>query len=388
MSSAPSRSNLRFTNLVLSNWRNFGGIEVQLERRVFLAGPNAAGKSNLLDGLRFLHDIAAVGGGFQAAVEARGGVSAIRALSARRYSDIEINVSMGTDEDPKTWIYQLAFTQDNLRRPVIRSERVINNGRQLLGRPDDSDKADPERLTQTFLEQVNANQEFRAVADFFNSVKYLHLVPQLVREPDRSVGRSNDPYGGDFLEQVARTPKQTQAARLRRIGEALRVAVPQLLELELARDERGAPHLRGRYEHWRHKGAWQSETQFSDGTLRLLGLLWAVLDGTGPLLLEEPELSLHPEVVRWLPEMFARIQRRSSRQIVTSTHSTDLLRDAGIGLNEVLLLVPSGEGTVVEPAGSFEDIRTLLEAGIPLAEAIMPRIRPASVEQLALFGDW
>ncbi len=134
-------------------------------------------------------------------------------------------------------------------------------------------------------------------------------------------------------------------------------------------------------------GAWQTETQFSDGTLRLMGLLWSVLAGSGPLLLEEPELSLHPEVVRWLPQMFARIQRRSSRQILTSTHSTDLLRDPGIGLNEVLLLEPSGEGTVVTPASSFEEVTTLLEGGVPLAEAIMPRIRPSQVEQLAFFGD-
>lgn len=35
------------------------------------------------------------------------------------------------------------------------------------------------------------------------SVRYLHIVPQLIREPDRSVGRVNDPYGGDFLEQIA-----------------------------------------------------------------------------------------------------------------------------------------------------------------------------------------
>lgn len=388
MSTAISRGNLRFTRLDLANWRNFGTVEVDLERRVFLAGPNAAGKSNFLDVFRFLHDIAAVGGGFQAAVGARDGVSAIRSLSARRYSDVEIDVSIGTDESPALWAYKVAFSQDNLRRPIIRQERVVRNGRLLLDRPDGGDLKDPERLTQTFLEQVNVNQDFRPVADFFEAVKYLHLVPQLVREPDRSVGRPNDPYGGDFLEQVARTPKRTQAARLRRIGEALQVAVPQLLELELARDERGTPHLRGRYEHWRHKGAWQTETQFSDGTLRLLGLLWAVLDGAGPLLLEEPELSLHPEVVRWLPQMFARIQRRSSRQILTSTHSTELLRDTGIGLDEVLLLMPSGEGTVVAPAGAFEEVHVLLNSGIPLTEAIMPRIRPSQVEQLALFGDW
>ena len=384
---APVRAALRFTNVYLANWRNFGKAETELARRVFLAGPNAAGKSNFLDVFRFLHDVVSVGGGFQAAVQKRGGVSAIRSLSARRYPDIEIRVAIGTDDRPQAWSYHLAFSQDNQRRPVIKQELVRRGEELLLQRPDKGDIQDPERLTQTFVEQVNVNQRFRDVADFFTSVRYLHLVPQLVREPDRSVGRLNDPYGGDFLEQVARTPSQTQAARLRRVAGALRVAVPQLQELELSRDERGTPHLRGRYEHWRHKGAWQNEIQFSDGTLRLLGLLWSMLDGTGPLLLEEPELSLHPDVVRWLPQMFARIQRRSSRQILTSTHSTDLLQDTGIGLHEVLLLEPSGEGTVVSPASSLADVRTLLEGGIPLPEAIMPRLRPASAQQLALFGS-
>ncbi len=81
-----------------------------------------------------------------------------------------------------------------------------------------------------------------------------------------------------------------------------------------------------------------------------MGLLWVAMEGGGPLLLEEPELSLHPEIVRYLPQMFARVQRRTGRQIIMSTHSPDLLRDEGIGLDEVLLLRPRAEGTDVQPA--------------------------------------
>jgi len=164
------------------------------------------------------------------------------------------------------------------------------------------------------------------------------------------------------------------------------VVVPQLKELELWRDARGTPHLRGKYEHWRPQGAWQSEEQFSDGTLRLMGLLWAALDSSGPLLLEEPELSLHPEVVRFIPQMFARIQRRSGRQVFISTHSPDLLRDDGIGLDEVLLLQPATNGTAVGAASQFEELRALLEGGLSLAEAVIPQTRPEKVPQLALFG--
>ena len=234
---------------------------------------------------------------------------------------------------------------------------------------------------------MNTNQRFRPLAEFFGSVRYLHIVPQLIREPERSVGRREDPFGGDFLERLAGTPAKTQAARLRRIQSALQVAVPQLREIELFRDDRGVPHLRGRYEHWRPQGAWQSEEQFSDGTLRLMGLLWAIMDGNGPLLLEEPELSLHPEVVRRVPQMLARTQRRSGRQVLMSTHSPDLLDDDGVGLDEVLLLKPDGEGTAVSTAAQAPDIEALLRGGSRLSEVVIPLTKPERADQLTLFSE-
>ncbi len=377
---------LRFTHIKLGNWRNFAQVDVDLERRGFLIGPNASGKSNFLDVFRFLSDLVSVGGGFQEAVRKRGGVSSLRCLAARRHSDIVVRIFVGSDENLHTWEYVLRFNQDNLRRPIIKQEWVAKDGSPILERPDDKDKGDPKRLTQTYIEQVYANQPFREVANFFSTVRYLHIVPQLVRDPDRSVGRKQDPYGGDFLEQIARTPERIQKSRMKRIENALRVAVPQLKTLEFWRDGRGIPHLRGKHEHWRPQ-AWQTEDQFSDGTLRLLGLLWATLDGSGHLLLEEPELSLHPEAVRFIPQMFARIQQRTAQQVLISTHSSDLLRDEGIGLDETLLLQPSGEGTTVQTAASFSEIKALLEGGMSLADAVIPRTRPENVEQLMLFGE-
>jgi predicted ATPase len=298
-----------------------------------------------------------------------------------------VTIAIDVEAGPEHWQYELSFNQDNQRRAVVRAERVRIGKQTLLDRPTEDDHVDPARLTQTYLEQVNVNQPFRKLATFFSSIRYLHIVPQLVREPDRSVGRTNDPFGGDFLEQVAKTPERTQRARLRRIREALCVAVPQLQEIELSRDARGAPHLRGKYQHWRPQGAWQTEEQFSDGTLRLMGLLWVALDKEGPLLLEEPELSLHPEIVRVLPQLLARVQRRTGRQIFLSTHSPDLLRDEGIGLDEVLLLRPGAEGTEVTSASSHQDVRDLLDGGLSIADIVIPRTRPQQASQLSLFGD-
>ena len=377
---------LVLSHLRLDNWRNFVRVDVALQRRVFLVGANASGKSNFLDAFRFLADIVAVGGGFQEAVARRGGVSRIRSLSARRYPEVGIYAAVGAPGEDPVWQYDLAFTQDNRQVPRVSRERVVHLGEEILRRPDEEDRADLERLTQTYLEQVNVNRPYRDLADFFGSCSYLHIVPQLVREPDRSVGRRNDPYGGDFLEQIASVQERTRAARLRRIKEALQVAVPQLQELDLERDARGTPHLIGRYEHWRAHGARQDEAQFSDGTLRLLGLLWAVLDGRGPLMLEEPELSLHPAVVRHIPSLFASVQRSRGRQILVSTHSRDLLADDSIGLDEVLVLEPSREGTTVKRADEYDDIDSLVQGGLSLSDVLLPRTSPAHVEQLSLFS--
>ena len=366
---------------------NFRSAEFPVQDRLFLVGPNASGKSNLLDSLRFLRALVSIGGGLQEAVRLRGNVKAIRCLATRANPAVCLEIDLADAETGQSvWHYELAFKQDNQRLPFVDREIVRHGNDVVLQRPDADDRADSERLRQTALEQVNANREFRAIAEFLASVEYLHLVPQIVRDPDRSVGKKDDPFGGDFLQRIARTPEKTRNAWLRRILDALRIAVPQLSELVLEYDGRGVPHLKGRYEHWRPHGAWQDESQFSDGTLRLIGLLWAVLSGNGPILLEEPELSLHGEIVRHLPRLLARMQARTGRQVFISTHSGDLLRDGGIGSDEVLLLLPVGEeGTQVRLARDDAEACALLEGGLSMSEVVIPRTAPRAAGQLSLF---
>lgn len=376
---------MRFLRLKLENWKNFRDVDVSLQRRVFVTGPNASGKSNLLDALRFLSEIAAAGGGLERACANRGGLPKIRCLSARSNSHVGLEFTIGGG-DETSWIYGLVLGQDHKRRPIVFTESVKHGGKYVLKRPDTNDQRDPERLTQTHLEQVSTNREFRAVAGFLSSIRYLHIVPQLVRDPERSLGRTQDPFGGDFVKLVAKVPAKTLAARLEQISTALKAAVPQLQALRLERDSKGTPHLQGLYEHWRSADAWQSEEQFSDGTLRLLGLLWAVLDRQGPLLLEEPELSLHDEVIRQLPQMLARLSRKSGRQLFVSTHSRALLDDSGIAPDEVLVLQPTRQGTEVKRVVEDPAALALLEQGLTLADVVIPGTSPRNPEHLAFFG--
>jgi len=376
------------SRLVLKNWRNFRVLDVQFTDRVFIIGPNASGKSNLLDAFRFLRDVAKPGGGLQRAVAQRGGLSKVRCLAARKEPDVEIEVELSEEGTAPQWRYAIGITQEvrGYRQPILRFEKVWSNGRLILERPDADDKLDNLRRTQTHIEQINSNADFREIAKFFESIRYLHLVPQLLRNPEAFQGPSipDDPYGRNFLEMVAKTPEKTRKSRLRRIEDALRQAVPQLKGLTDAKDDAGIPHLEATYTHWRPNAGRQREDQFSDGTIRLIGLFWSLLEGESPLLLEEPELSLHSGIVAKLPALFHRLQRKRKRQIFVSTHSGDLLSQKGIGGEEVVMLRPDKEGTIVELASSIDEVRDLLDAGLSIADVALPRTAPP-IGQFELF---
>lgn len=111
----------------------------------------------------------------------------------------------------------------------------------LINRLNKEDKAAPERLTQTALQQNSAKKDFRTLADFFGSRGYLHLVPQVVRE-----GAAQKSY----------------KSRLTTIQKILKVAVPQFESLELIRDDNRRPHLLAKFDHWRATAAKQNETPF------------------------------------------------------------------------------------------------------------------------------
>lgn len=379
------------TRLKLRNWRNFRDVDVELHPRTYLIGANASGKSNLLDVFRFLRTVAQTeGGGLQKALKERGGMSKLRSLHAR--SNPEVGIEVHLSDSPNTevprWRYVLAFKSEGRgqQRVLITREVVEKDGREIIARPLPEDVDDTARRTQTHLEQINNNAEFRELADFFSATTYLHLVPQLLKFGEEISGRivENDPFGQGLLQRIARTSSRTQLARLRRIKEALSVAVPQFSELQFRKDEvTGAPHLEARFKHWREHGAWQREEQFSDGTLRLIGLLWALQEGDGVLLLEEPELSLNDAIVEYIPLMIDRVLgRKKGRQVLVTTHSDNLIA-AVPDPSSVLLLEPGENGTTVRPPDS-EETRAM-EGGLNAAEVLLPKTRPERIEQMGLF---
>ncbi len=382
----------KFTRLVLESWRNFKKVDVPLAERVFIVGPNASGKSNLLDVFRFLQELAADGGGLTNAFQGanRGGIRSVRSLHARSKSNVKIEVAVEIGES--TWIYRLVLQASGTpQKPgpaVVVEERVWDDGVDRLRRPDSKDRGDKELLLATALEQRSANANFRPLRDFLRSVEYNHVVPQLVRQPkvdDHS--RFGKGLGTGLVEAIWGTPKKLRDRRLTRIGRALKIVLPQFENLVSETDADGRPHLRAQYTHWRQHGGWQQESAFSDGTLRLIGLLWYLSAGEAPLLLEEPELSLHPAAVRQIPRLLASISSQFGRQVLMSTHSPELLGDTGIDPSEVLLLRTTKDGTDVTLGSSLRELIQAAEADLPLGPHIEALTRPKGIEELLSFAE-
>jgi len=377
---------MQITHVTAHNWRNFKNLDVAVADRLLIVGPNAAGKSNLLDLFRFLGDISRKGGGLAAALEARGGLSRARCLFARNNHKGELAIMVDLRDGEDEWRYELAIKgkKGGHNHPIVVREIVTRNGSELLSRPDTNDDRDPDQLTQTHLEQISANREFRPIAEYFAKVNYFHLVPQMIRYPQAG-GASPRAFGSSMIADMNATPVRTRQAWFRRIERALQSAVPGFETLRLEVDKAGQPHLIAGYRNWRRNPSEQNETDFSDGTLRLIGLLWTIISSPangGVLLLEEPELSLNAAVVQKLASLLAMAQRGTSMQVILSTHSPELLDDEGIRPGEVLVLQVTSAATVANQLSDIAEVEAQISADLPLSEVVAELISPGDLTGL------
>ncbi len=379
------------SEIKLFNWKNFQECAVCLAERCFIVGANATGKSNFLDALRFLRDIAKKGGGLQTAVDIRGGIRKIRSLSARQRTDVAIEVTLKEEVGgPDKWRYMLSFkhTGGGIKENEVKVnyEKVflITENRYLVDRTEASENETADTLKYTHLEQAVTSQQFLELRNAFAEIEYLNIVPQMVRESNSAHPvLKEDYYGRNFLTDLSKLNEATRNKYLQVVNEVLKCAVPQLDNLAFTKDENGLYHLEARYIHWRPQGSKQTEMQFSDGTLRLIGFLFAILSGKGISLLEEPEINLHPGVVAQLPEFIAKMQRHKKRQIILTTHSYDILANGGIDEKEVILLQNDKEGTKATVVADIEEVREIVKAGLSIADAVLPITSPDRIQQLS-----
>lgn len=382
------------SNIKLVNWKNFQHVDVNLVNRVFVVGANASWKSNFLDVIRFLRDIVKQSWWLQTAVAQRWWVSKIRSLAARKVSYISIQVELSETEKSlkPSWVYFISFEHTwwgiRLNQASIIEEKVTNLAwKVIIHRKKWDKKEDTETLKFTYLEQPNSNQDFRDVYHFFQEIQYLHIVPQLIRDAESYMLAANkeDFYWRNLLDRIWKTNKKTRDSYFKKINQVLLLAVPQLKNIEYIKDKNGIAHLEAKYDHWRWKWAKQQESEFSDGTLRLIGFLWALLDWQETILLEEPELYLHSEIVKQLPEFIYNLQKKRSwkiRQVIISTHSYDILNNEWIWWDETLVLQTTKEWTEICQAKNLEEVKKYIEAWFTIAESVIPFVAPKNIQQI------
>ena len=379
------------SRIKLYNWKNFHDCKVVLSERCFIVGANATGKSNFLDVIRFMRDIVKQGGGLQAAVALRGGLKKIRCLAARQRTEvcIDLDICENGQSSPK-WRYSLELSNKGggiqKTYPLVNREIAYNyyTNKTVLDRKYSSQEEDSETLKFTHLEQPTANAEFREIKDVFQTTEYLNVIPQFVRDADSVMLSSGmeDYFGRNFMERLSLLNTATRNKYLKIINEVLLTAVPQLENLSFVKDEKGVPHIEAKYNHWRAKGSKQNEKMFSDGTIRLIGFLFAMLDGSGIILLEEPETNLHTAIIEAIPEFVAKVQRNKKRQVIITTHSYEILSNQGIRADELVILRPTSEGTVAKNAKTDDIVSAMLDAGLTAADAAMSETKAQNVNDI------
>ena len=330
---------MRITRVRATNFRAISEVDLELGPLTVVIGPNGAGKSTLLDVLHLFSGIESPDY-FNNSFPRWGGY-----FATARYGAVDAALSIGVRvQNADTCLnYDVNFAGET-SGCFVRSE--------TLTRGDDDGKAAEQLLTRT-----DARVEFLAKDGKVQASRWQHG-PQI----SLPALRANMPVADEFVatakrtslwqvhrfqpNQVVRAPQQLQPTRLpspdgtnlfsaiyglkterRRTYadflEALQRAVPELEELEFPLA--GAGHVNMTWKQSNFSQPFYSN-QLSDGVLRLVWLLTVLysVPDDGLVLLDEPELSLHPQ---WLLLLVSLLRKTSARtNLVVATQSAELVR--------------------------------------------------------------
>jgi len=360
---APHEPQAYITRLKAQNFRSLADVSVTLAPLTVLIGPNASGKSNLLDALRFIRD--ALTTQLHQAVDRRGGMSAIRRWSSKgRPYNVTLQVSL---KGPH-WTANYAFTLGSARRGEfhVKWERcqVLTNGQQFLyeihkgqwihaPEPHPGMMAlvkdlpgDAAEIFRQTLHEVPTGELFLSKAAFLLGVPAFTEVWNALRNmgfytlyPNtfRELRRSTNPYPlrdqGENLASTLRALKREHLETHEQILKFLGTAVPGVDEISV---KQVGSYLVAQLHHQvaspltgasKQRRAVFDLSQESDGTLRLLALFTALFQKPSRTLIgiEEPELNIHPGALAVLRDAMQLASQES--QILVTTHSPELLAE-------------------------------------------------------------
>jgi predicted ATPase len=317
--------------LWIKNYRSLADVSLELEPLTVLVGYNGAGKSNLIDALRFVSD--ALKMGLYVAINKRGGIQGLRYWHAEPPGEaIEIGLEVGLENLQATYSFTVAdYGQNNyhISHEVCAFGQLGAEAKdtwfetqqgQWVRKPDHADPViEPGSLLLPIIAAttLQGTKLFRFLTDmgFYNIFPHDLIEPQAPTRP-----HPLDEQGGNLISAL-RYMESIGGEPLTRLETALKVAVPDVtgfLTFQVGN------YLVAQLNH--DQGIGSTELPFeSDGTLRILAILLALYQDPPRSLLtfEEPELFIHPGAMAALWEEFE--DRVDFSQIILTTHSPDLL---------------------------------------------------------------
>jgi len=326
-------------SLKLSRLLSFGpdAGEVELGPLNLLIGPNGSGKSNFLEAIGLLHaapgDLARVvreGGGvgawlWQGEPGATAEIEAV--LEPRRAPAAACATASRSPRSASAWSWSTSASRARSRGRARRSRRsssamraggrcCTSTGDRVRGLASRtstlSDRSSPNARTRTSTPSCrsSATPTSRSVSTASG------LSPRRPQAADLpSTYLLPDARNLGLILNRLRRDVPTK----RSLVEALQQCFPGITDFSVQIDS-ATVQIFLEEERWSLPA-----TRLSDGTMRWLALVALLVDPKpGPLIvIEEPELGLHPDLIRGLAELLRRASERT--QLIVTTHSTALL---------------------------------------------------------------
>lgn len=382
----------------LRHYRSIAACDVSLGPLTILVGPNGAGKSNFLDALRLTAQ--ALNENLDNALRERGGIAEVRRRSHGHPTHFGVSIGFQSNGLSGRYAFEVGAVKGGDYR-VSKEECRISSAefrsadRHFLVRDGKLDASServmppvsPDRL---YLVAAAGLEAFRPAYDGISAINVYNLNPDAMR-------RLQPPDAGDLLRRdgsnvasVLERLRREQPAAKERIEEYLGQVVAGVSSVE--RKGYGAwEALEFRQAVAGDESPWKFQAMsMSDGTLRALGVLVALLGGGQSLLspvgIEEPEVALHPAAAGLLLDALR--EASEARQVLVTTHSPDLLDSPALRPDE-LLAVRADDGISrigrVDRAGMRALREALFTAGELLrADQLAPE--PDQQQQLDLFA--
>jgi predicted ATPase len=328
------------TRVQVKNFRNLADIDVHLGPLTVLVGRNGTGKSTFLDVLRFVRDALRLG--LDTAISQRGGIDTLRRWSPRgRTNDIEISLELKEKDGSARYSFLLGTGREEKRRvkrefieiiPSHKGDKLSYETRsgKWLDPPSDF-LIDRERASTIPIASdalmlptlSNFFADLQAVRNNLTATNFYSVFPNTLRIPQKQTSETTLVEDGLNLATTLKHIKK-QGTFQSDLVSALGRVVEGVHDLQV---KEAGGYLVTQLKHDTQDGhtPWFPLAQESDGTLRVLGLLAALYQGTPHSLIaiEEPELSIHPGALAMLSEVIEEAATRS--QVLITTQSPDLI---------------------------------------------------------------